>query len=52
MFVTEQATKRPDGLPVQKRHAGVSVPEVVNSPFFQAGVPMDASLRLLKVGRC
>ena len=29
-----------------------AVPEVVNSPIFQAGVPMDALPRLLKMGRC
>ena len=33
------------------RHVA-GMPEVVNSPFFQVGVPMDATLRLLKVGRC
>ena len=50
--VTEQLADHPQGLLEGQRAGREGMPEVVNSPIFQAGAPMDAPPGLLKVGRC
>ena len=50
--VTEQLTDHREALAQGQRPRSIHVPEVVNSPIFQADAPMDAPPGLLKVGRC
>ena len=50
--VAKQFADHRETLAERQRPRSIRVPEVVNSPIFQAGAPMDAPPGLLKVGRC
>ena len=50
--VTEQPADDRQPLAERERPRGEAVTEIVNSPVFQPGAPMDAAPRLLKEGRC
>ena len=50
--VTEQFADHREAFTEGQCAGREGMPEVVNSPIFQAGAPMDAPPGLLKVGRC